>query len=168
MVRIFLLLCLSVLFGLPSQAANTNQTIFLVRHAEKAQGSDPGLTAADKTRAEALAAALRDTQLQRLMSSEFRRTQETLAPIATAKQLRIEVFPAKGGLEAHINAIADAVKASQGNVLLAGHSNTVPALIKALGGPLVSLNEQQYDQLFIFTLGEQGPTGLVTTHFGNQ
>ncbi|QNV04574.1 phosphoglycerate mutase family protein [Shewanella algae] len=164
MVRIFLLLCLSVFFSLPSLAADTNQTIFLVRHAEKAQGTDPGLTAAGK----ALAEALRDTQLQRLMSSEFRRTQETLAPIATAKQLRIEVFPAKAGLEAHINAIADAVKASQGNVLIAGHSNTVPAIIKALGGPLVSLNEQQYDQLFILTLGEQGPTGLVTTHFGSQ
>ncbi|WP_226685225.1 phosphoglycerate mutase family protein [Shewanella indica] len=168
MVRIFLLLCLSVLFSLPSQAANTNQTIFLVRHAEKAQGSDPGLTAAGKARAEALATALQDTQLQRLMSSEFRRTQETLGPIATAKQLRIEVFPAKGGLEVHINAIADAVKASQGNVLIAGHSNTIPAIIKALGGPLVSLDEQQYDQLFILTLAEQGPTGLVTSHFGSQ
>ncbi|MGI3004249.1 phosphoglycerate mutase family protein [Shewanella algae] len=168
MVRIFLLLCLSVLFSWPSQATAPHQTIFLVRHAEKAQGSDPGLTAVGKARAEALAAALRDTRLHRLMSSEFRRTQETLAPIATAKQLKIEVFPAKGGLEAHINAIADAVKASQGNVLIAGHSNTVPAIIKALGGPLVSLNEQQYDQLFILTLGEQGPTGLVTTHFGSQ
>ncbi|MCE9788493.1 phosphoglycerate mutase family protein [Shewanella chilikensis] len=168
MVRIFLLLCLSVLFSWPSQAADTHQTIFLVRHAEKAQGSDPGLTAAGKARAEALAETLQDTQLQRLISSEFRRTQETLAPIATAKQLRIEVFPAKAGLEAHISAIADAVKASQGNVLIAGHSNTVPVIIKALGGPLVSLDEQQYDQLFILTLAEQGPTGLVTTHFGSQ
>lgn len=44
-----------VFFSLPSLAADTNQTIFLVRHAEKAQGTDPGLTAAGKARAEALA-----------------------------------------------------------------------------------------------------------------
>ncbi len=37
-----------------------------------------------------------------------------------------------------------------GVVLLVGHSNTVPAIIKALGGPDVTIGDMEYDNLFIF------------------
>jgi broad specificity phosphatase PhoE len=44
-------------------------------------------------------------------------------------------------------------------VLVVSHSNTVPAIINALGGgPLEDLNQDEYDDLFVVTL-----TGEVTT-----
>jgi hypothetical protein len=35
-------------------------------------------------------------------------------------------------------------------VLVIGHSNTLPIVIKALGGPDVTIPDREYDNLFIF------------------
>jgi hypothetical protein len=38
---------------------------------------------------------------------------------------------------------------ADGVAVIAGHSNTVPAIIKALGGPELTIAENEYDNLFI-------------------
>jgi len=38
-------------------------------------------------------------------------------------------------------------------VLVVGHSNTIPAVVKALGGPEVTIGENEYDNLFILVPG---------------
>ena len=47
------------------------------------------------------------------------------------------------------------VKAATGNVLVVGHSNTVPDVIKALGvAEPVTIAESEFDNLFIVSRGE--------------
>jgi hypothetical protein len=42
-----------------------------------------------------------------------------------------------------------------GNVLVVGHSDTIPELLKALGHPqAVTINDSKFDNLFIVTPGE--------------
>jgi len=39
---------------------------------------------------------------------------------------------------------------AEDTVFVVGHSNTVPAIIKALGGPDVTIGDNEYDNLFIW------------------
>ena len=147
-------------------------TVILVRHAEKdtAQDkTDPPLTELGTKRAEELARLLAESGVTRLVASEFRRTQATLAPLAAATGLSVETRPAK-----ELEALAvELAAAPAGTVtVVAGHSNTLPALAeRLLGAPLpgltagANLAEDAYDRLFVLTLGvaEPGakPRGLV-------
>ena len=103
--------------------------IYLVRHAEKAAGEDPGLTLVGRARAEILAGELRHTGLTAIYSTETRRTRQTAAPIARATGLTVLPYDA-GSLETFANML----RATPGNILVVGHSNTTPQLVKALGG----------------------------------
>ena len=82
-----------VLLAATATAASAQATIFLVRHAERADGgaggmgNDPSLSEAGRARAESLAAMLKDTKLTAIFTTEFKRTQETAAPTATAQHV---------------------------------------------------------------------------------
>jgi phosphohistidine phosphatase SixA len=43
------------------------------------------------------------------------------------------------------------IKAQSGNLLVVGHSNTVPEIVKALGGEAVAIGDSDYDNLFVLT-----------------
>ena len=145
-------------------------TVILVRHAEKdtAQDkNDPPLTELGTKRAEELARLLGHAGVTRLVASEFRRTQATLAPLAAAAGLSVETRPAK-----ELEALAlelDAAPAGSVTVV-AGHSNTLPALAeRLLGTPLkdlagAQLADDAYDRLFVLTLGLAGPGGKTRGH----
>lgn len=125
-------------------------TVYLVRHTEKetgpAAGSDPPLTEQGRRRAHALARALAGVELRGIYATQFRRTQQTVAPAATARGLTVVTVDADDvpGLVARIRAHAG------GAALVAGHSNTVPAIAAALGvpGELV-LRDADYGDLFV-------------------
>src|SRR5262245_34068932 len=82
--------------------------VILVRHAEKActnSDDDPPLSQAGKKRAEALAAALASAGVKRVITTDFRRTNETAGPLAQALALQPVVINLKNGptdLPAHI------------------------------------------------------------------
>jgi broad specificity phosphatase PhoE len=123
--------------------------VFVVRHAERADAgmataSDPDLSAAGRARAEALASMLKDARITAIYVTEFKRTRQTAEPLAKAMGLEPIVISSKDtpGLVAR-------VKASSGNALIVGHSNTVPEIVKALGGDPVTIAESDYDNLFI-------------------
>ena len=125
--------------------------VVLVRHAETAPDGtrDPGLSAAGRRRADALAARL--DGLVAVFASEYRRTQETAAPAAEAAGLAVTVEPFGGEpMEASVARLAAAVRAAAvpgGTVLVVGHSNTVPAVAEALGaGPVAPIAEDEYDR----------------------
>ena len=144
--------------------------VLLVRHAEKAAepADDPPLTAAGAARAQALAAALQDAGVTAIITTQLRRTRETAQPLATVRGLTPEVVPVRRGEgEAHAAAVAAAVRRHAGGVVLvAGHSNTVPAIIAALGGPrLPDICESVYANLFVLVPGA-GEVRLVRSRYG--
>ncbi len=142
-VTVFLLCTLFVWNGSPSAAANETRkrsgdasgaplVVLLLRHAEKAgtPKDDPPLTAAGRDRADALARLLADAGVTHLYSSEYRRTRETLQPLASRLSLDIRTLPAR-----RIEAIVEAIQALPPGsvVVLAGHSNTLPSLLRSFG-----------------------------------
>jgi broad specificity phosphatase PhoE len=149
--------------------ADTARTVVLVRHAEKGSDDprDPTLSDAGRERAADLARLLARSGARRLFASEFRRTHETLAPLAAELGLEVERVPA-GELEAlvaELSALAPGTTA-----VVAGHSNTVPALAARLGVTLPALEahadgarlaEAEYDRLFVVTLPPAGTTGAA-------
>lgn len=128
------------------------QEVVLVRHAEKSTEADPGLTPAGQVRAQALADLLRATPPALILTSPARRTRETAAPTATQAAITAEaVAIPPGDLPTHVRMTAERLAALKpGQVaLVVGHGNTVPALIRALGGPTLSdLPDCAYDRLF--------------------
>jgi phosphohistidine phosphatase SixA len=151
-----------------STHAVAQSTIFVVRHAERADagtaaatmtGADPDLSAAGTVRAGALATMLKDAGITAIFATQFRRTQQTAAPLATALGVTVATIPSgdTAGLLAK-------VKAAPGNVLVVGHSNTLPEVIRGLGvGTPVIVAESEFDNLFIVTRGEK--PALLRLHY---
>lgn len=141
------------------------RTVVLVRHAEKTDESeDPELSDAGKERAKELAQLLGHSSPTRLIATEYRRTKDTLAPLAEATGLTVEVRPAPDvdGLASEI------ASAEPGSVIVVcGHSNTLPALAQRLGASLTGvtdgprgpmLAEDRYDRMFVLHLPPTGAT----------
>ncbi len=147
--------------SLGAQAAPT--VVILVRHAEKGAlpANDPPLTEAGVARARALVAALADARIDAVIATPTVRTRETARAVAEPRGLTIETV-ALAAKEAHVGAVAEAVRRHTGQtVLVVGHSNTVPAIITVLGGPkLADLCDDQYSNLFTLILGA-GPPQLI-------
>src|ERR1700720_2165791 len=76
--------------------ATVQSTIFIVRHAEKADATkDSDLSEAGRARAEALAKMLKDAKINAIYATEFKRTQQTAAPLAKALGITVMTVPAK-------------------------------------------------------------------------
>jgi phosphohistidine phosphatase SixA len=152
-------------------AADGQLVVVLVRHAEKAAtpGDDPDLSPAGKIRSEALAEVLADAGVDAIITTQYRRTQQTAAPLASARGVIAQVVRAGGPAAEHAREVAAAVRAlTTGSlVVVVGHSNTVPAIIGALGGPGMSdLCETEYASLFTLVLAGDRPARLVHSRFG--
>src|SRR5438045_946173 len=89
----FVFCCL--LFSLLLSTATAQSTVFIVRHAEKADASkDTDLSDAGRARAEALAKLLKDANITAIYTTEFKRTQQTAAPLAKDLGLTVTTLPA--------------------------------------------------------------------------
>jgi phosphohistidine phosphatase SixA len=138
--------------------AAAQQTVFVVRHAERADtaagaapamAADPALSDAGRARAESLAAALKDAKVVAIFATEFKRTQATAAPLAKALGLQVTTISSKEPAK-----LIEAVKTAGGSVLVVGHSNTVPAIVKDLGvAAPITVGDAEYDNLFVVTIG---------------
>jgi broad specificity phosphatase PhoE len=142
--------------------------VILVRHGEKAlePPSDPPLSAAGQQRARDLARALTDAKVGTIITTQFERTRKTAEPTAVELKITPEVVQAGGA--AHARAVADQImKHAGGTVLVVGHSNTIPAIVGALGAPQPKeLCDSEYDQVFTVVLGDAGPPRLIRSRYG--
>ena len=126
-------------------------TIFLVRHAERADTAagismtDPSLSDAGRLRAGSLERMLRDAGISAIFVTEFKRTQETAAPLAKTAGVTPTVITSK-----EVPALVAKLKQHAGRALVVGHSNSVPEIIKALGVTTpVTIADTEFDNLFI-------------------
>jgi broad specificity phosphatase PhoE len=146
-------------------------TVILVRHAEKAPApaNDPLLSAEGLQRAMDLASALAGARVTSVVTTQFQRTQLTAKPISDALGKAPIIVPAASPMAAHLEAVAAAVKGRPAGdvVLVVGHSNTIPAIVGALGGPkLPDLCDAQYSQMFILEFPAAGPPRFIRAKFG--
>ena len=129
-----------------SPPAAPESVFFLVRHAEKAdQSEDPPLTEEGHARAKSLAGMLRDVGIEKIYSSDFERTRDTAAPLASDLGLEVALYDLDQLAE-----LADTLLSSPGRYLVVGHSNTNPELAGLLGGePGSPISDDEYDRLYV-------------------
>lgn len=149
-----------------SDASLRPTTVFVVRHAEKMSPTarDPDLSPAGHDRARRLGEMLAAVPITGAYASQFKRTQQTLAPLAEARDgVDVKVIDARDP-----NGLAETIRVDHrgGNVAVAGHSNTVPAVLRALGvEDAPNIADSEYDNLFIVTLTADGGVHLTTLKF---
>jgi broad specificity phosphatase PhoE len=154
------------------------QVVFMVRHAERAVAApapgaataekpmtaasdDPPLSVAGHERAVRLAAMLRSADVRHVFTTEYLRTRQTAVPTADARHLEIVAIPAKDP-----DALLTKIRQATGNVLVVGHSNTIPDLLKALGiKDDITIAEAEYDNLFVVIRPEAGEPSLVRLRY---
>lgn len=147
-VRLFVLTMCAMMIPMVAEA----QMVIVVRHAERADGgastmtggSDPELSDAGKARAQKLAAMLGDAGVVAIYTTEYRRTKDTAAPLAAKIGVKAEVVSSR---DASV-LVAKIKSHTAGAVLVVGHSNTVPQIVKGLGGSAVTVGDDEYDSLF--------------------
>jgi phosphohistidine phosphatase SixA len=142
---------------LASQTAHAQSTVILVRHGEKAArpADDPPLTKDGERRARDLAATLADARVSMVIATQFVRSQETAKPVADAAHQSVTTVPATADPKAHAAAVAAKVRSGPagGTVVIVGHSNTIPLIIEALGGPTMQdLCDAEYANLFVLEI----------------
>jgi phosphohistidine phosphatase SixA len=122
--------------------------VLAVRHADidlPRTSPDPDLNAAGRLRAEALARMVGGAGVTAVLTSEFRRTRQTAAPLARQLGLTPQLTPDPA-------VVAKRVRAGElgAVVLVAGHSDTVPEILVALGAaPPRPISEAEFDNLYV-------------------
>ena len=108
--------------------------MLLVRHADREPGMDQ-LSTAGIEGAQRLANVLADAGVTAIYQTQYERTQQTAAPLAASIGLTPIQLDAGDS-----DAVARDIRKHRlgQSVLVVGHSNTVPAVVKALGGAVIS------------------------------
>ncbi len=140
-------------------------TVYVVRHAEKdandANKADPELSDIGKQRAAALAEELKKVKFDEVYATNYKRTKNTVAAVAANSGVEVKTYSP--------NDVAKLKEAIKGKtVLIAGHSNTVLALLRELGATIErkDLTDADYDFLFKLVTKGEGNIKLETTHYG--
>jgi phosphohistidine phosphatase SixA len=133
-------------------------TVVLVRHAERPPGADPDLNVLGRARSESLSVALARFKVDAILHTQFKRTQQTAAPLAARTGLTPTVVTATGTDAEHAAAVLARLDALKGKtVVYVGHSNTVPAVIAALGlAPAPTIADTEYFHFFVVRRGAAG------------
>lgn len=126
-------------------------TVVIVRHAERLNDTDTtSLSPEGFMRANILPHVVRDASIARVFVSEKLRSRLTAEPAIRFLSLPVSVIPAD-----QVDALVDSIKSYPGeNILVVGHSDTVPAIIRELGvAPAPSIGRNVFDDLFVVTVG---------------
>ncbi|MDF1701139.1 MAG: nuclear transport factor 2 family protein [Planctomycetota bacterium] len=144
--------------------AQSTSVVYIVRHAEKGSGHDPALTPAGHARAQHLCRVLRSAGIERVYDTQYKRTQQTVAPTAT--HLGVPVTRV-GALETKALAARLRADTQAKAVLVAAHGNTVPALLEHLGvRATVSIGHAEFDNLFVVRLRGTAAPRFQHLHYG--
>ncbi|MFZ1806010.1 MAG: phosphoglycerate mutase family protein [Cyclobacteriaceae bacterium] len=165
----FALLCI-LFVGCTQQQQEQEQptitTFILVRHAEKADDGtkNPPLTDDGAMRANDLVKLLYEAKIDAIYSTPYKRTQETVKPVADAKGLSVLSYePMKGeAMDSILNAH------NGGTVLVSGHSNTTPWVANYFLGDesYPDFKDSDYDNIMVLSIIEKGNTKVTWLNYG--
>jgi phosphohistidine phosphatase SixA len=94
--------------------------------------------------------------------SDARRTQETAAPLAKELKITPTIIPAKDPNKL----IQSLLYSGGGNILVVGHSNTLPFILARMkAGTVTPIGEDEFDRLFVTTVIESGVTQASTLRY---
>lgn len=153
--------CVSATHDTAPAAADTGVAFIVVRHGEKSNDDprDPSLDDAGHARAARLAGRLSEHDIVGVYATGYRRTQQTLRPVADAHAVPIETYDARLPAEAFAAQLVAAHRA--GTVLVAGHSNTVPQIVAALCAcTAAEMPDDEYDRISIIRIDASGSRTL--------
>lgn len=139
----------SLVLALALAAGTADAAVFVVRHAERADAKDDAslLSRRGRKRAKLLARVLAAVPLKAVYTTEYERTQQTARPAAEAKGLTVTVTDSEkaAALAAELKALP-----AERDVLVVGHTDTIPDILKGLGvAEAVTIPDGEYDNLFI-------------------
>lgn len=119
-------------------------TIYVSRHMRKGEGDDPSLSAAGAEEAVRLAELLKERGIAAIFVTPTKRSRETAQPLAAVTGAPIQTYDPRDNA-----GLATRAAAIPGSILLVGHSNTVPAIIAAVGGtPPGPMTEEDFGRIF--------------------
>src|ERR1043166_63371 len=164
---LFAILGAVVVFGYYATFRRPVTTVIVVRHAEKVidpSNPDVDLSEAGFARAQEIARAFGDTGINAIYATQYKRTQQTVKPLSDKTGVPLTIVNSKNtsDLIAQLRA-----QHSGQTIFIAGHNNTVPEIITALGGPQYPIiPESEYDNLFIVTIYRTGKAKVVKMKYG--
>jgi len=152
---------LALLVGVASGLAAQETVVALVRHAERQSiwDDDSPLSEAGLRRSQVLPELLAELHPAVLVTSDLRRTQQTLAPTAARLKLVPQVRPKGGTAELAAEILAE----HRGKtVLVCWHHDLMKKLVRGLGvkGPVPYWSLDSYDRLWIVRVPAQGEATL--------
>ena len=168
-LAIVALLGVSVFSTGASAVQQSGMTLILVRHAEKKivppENKDPDLSPEGIARAEELARMFGNSGITAIYATQYKRTQQTVKPLADKLNLPVTQVEAKATPE-----LVKQLRARPAGqvIFIAGHNNTVPDIIAELGGPRFPIiPETEYNNLYVLTISGDGSARLLKMKYGS-
>ena len=154
------LICFAIFFVLQSFDVSAQPTVIVVRHGEKLdRTTDTLLSPQGEARAARLANMLAMSNVRAIYTTQYKRTILLAAPTAQRLALKPVSIPAK-----ETSLLLDRIRAHAKDevVLVVGHSNTLPEILKGLGhASVVTVREDEFDNLFIVALQTGGAPAVL-------
>jgi 2,3-bisphosphoglycerate-dependent phosphoglycerate mutase len=142
-------------------------TIILVRHAEKKiepNNQDPDLSPEGFERAQEIARVFGETGINAIYATQYKRTQETVKPLSDRTGVAVKLLQSNQTDEL-VNQLQTTNRGQ--TVFIAGHNNTVPAIVSTLSGDTYpTIPESEFDNLYIVTIYRFGKAKVVKLRYG--
>ena len=141
-------------------AAAAQETVFVIRHAEKeAQPDDPALTEAGRARSARWATMLAEAELDAVIHTDAVRSRETAGIIADA----LGVPHAEVG-KADVAGLVDLLSFDheEDRVLVVAHTETIPGIVRLLGADKpATIGLDDFATLFVLGAERDGARPLI-------
>jgi broad specificity phosphatase PhoE len=164
---LFAILGAVVIFAYFSTFSRPVTTVILVRHAEKKiepGNPDPDLAPEGVERAQEIARVFGDAGINAIYATQYKRTQQTVKPLSDRTGVAVTQLDSS-----QTNELLQRIQTTHRGqtVFIAGHNNTVPAMVSELSGetyPLIP--ESEYDNLYIVTIYRFGKAKVIKLKYG--
>lgn len=153
--------------ALCQQTSNGKRIFYIVRHAEKDTGSNPAISAIGKQRAGDLYRTLKNKKIGLIFVSQYRRTGMTADSLRIYNKTDTVHYAADITGDKLFEKIQERAGAAK-NILIVGHSNTLPGIIRKAGVSDYTEKEipdNEYDNLFVIEY-KKGKAVLKKLKFG--